>query len=838
MLESKISRKLTFHARHSIKEASDIASFCKDATIQPKHLLFAIHNEKGSLGSILLENMGFTGKVLTKFCFPKLQTKATTKTKIPTTLKKKTLLKEPASFSEATKDIITRAYAIASQFDYPYVGSEHLVYAIIESTDPTIEKLLTSVDIKKQDLHSVLKSHINTSDIPNLSKIFNAPNAPLSKSKQTKSSSDTPFLDQYGVDLTEEAKQSPDIITGRTAEITRMIQVLGRRTKNNPILIGEPGVGKTTLVNALAKKMLAGSAGDQFLNKRIIALDLALIVAGTSFRGEFEARLKEIIFEASEDPNIILFIDEIHTIVGAGNISGGLDAANILKPALSRGDLQCIGATTFAEYKKHIEKDPAFERRFQSITITEPTAEESKRILEESKTAYETFHNTRITPDAINAAVDFSIRFMPDRFLPDKAFDLIDETASALRQKKPASPLLKQIRTLEQERKELKQTKEDLVHTDKFEEAVALHESELKLTQKIKQLKIKYKKVQKQDVITVEALDIAKIVATIARIPLNKIMSQRHDKITSLKKNLEKHIIGQPEVVTKLSQTLLRSFSGVSHPDRPLGSFLFLGPSGVGKTLAAKMLSEMLFDDKHALIRLDMSEFVERHSIAQIIGAPAGYIGYGEGGKLTEKVRHKPYSVILFDEIEKAHPDVFNILLQILDEGVLTDAEGRKVSFRNTIIILTSNIGTQAFTQSARIGFQGSASSELLHTQFETIQKDVLSELKRQMRPELLNRLDHIIVFQPLTKENMRAIVILELQALKLRLAAQSVSLVYKKEITDFITEKSFTPEQGARLIRRTIQDLVENPLAEKLLEDSTSKTVTLALVNNTIVAK
>lgn len=832
MLESKISRKLTFHARHSIKEAGDIASFCGDVTIKPKHLLFAVHSEKGSLGSVLLENMGFTQKILTKFCLNKPR-KTSATTKPPKVVKPIKI-----TFSEDTKNIITRAYAIASQFSYPYVGSEHLVYAIIESTDSDILALLGSMDIKKKDMQSVLKSHINTSDIPNLSKIFNLPNISLSNTKQTKQSSETPFLDQYGIDLTEEAKESPAIITGRTAEIERMIQVLGRRSKNNPILIGEPGVGKTTLVSALAKKMLAGDAGDQFLNKRIIALDLALVVAGTSFRGEFEARLKEIIYEASENPNIILFIDEIHTIVGAGNTSGGLDAANILKPALSRGDMQCIGATTFAEFKKHIEKDPAFERRFQPIIITEPTATEAKHILEESKSMYESFHNTIITPEAIAAAVDFSIRFIPDRFLPDKAFDLLDETASALRQKKPISPLLKTIRTLEAQKREQLKRKEDLVHHDQFEEAIALQEAAKKLTLKIKELKAKYKKTQKQDVIIVEASDIARVVAQITHIPFNKILSQKQEKIAGLEKHLGANIVGQPEVVQKLSETLLRSFSGVSHPDRPLGSFLFLGPSGVGKTLAAKILSETLFEDKHALIRLDMSEFVERHSIAQIIGAPAGYIGYGEGGKLTEKVRRKPYSVILFDEIEKAHPDIFNILLQILDEGMLTDAEGRKVSFRNTIIILTSNIGTQAFSQTARIGFHDHVPHEALQAQFETIQKDVLKELKQQMRPELLNRLDHIIVFQPLTKESLRKIVKLELRTLKSRLAAQSVELSYKKDILDFITEKSFTPEQGARLIRRNIQDFVENSIAEKLLANTTSKAITLSIVKNTVVAK
>ena len=833
MLESKISRKLTFHARHSIKEAGEIALFSGELSIKPKHLLFAVHSEKGSLGSVLLENMGFTQKILTKFCITKPKRKAATKTAA-----KKTPKTAKITFSEETKDIITRAYAIASQFSYPYVGSEHLVYAIIESSDTDIQAILGSMDIKEKDMRSILKSNVSGSDMPNLSKVFNMPDIGFSKPKQTKQSSDTPFLDQYGFDLTEEARLSPDIITGRTEEIERMLQVLGRRNKNNPILIGEPGVGKTTLVSALAKKMLSGDAGNQFLRKRIIDIDLASIVAGTSFRGEFEARLKEIIYEASENPDIILFIDEIHTIVGAGNTSGGLDAANILKPALSHGELQCIGATTFAEYKRHIEKDPAFERRFQPITINEPTVEEAESILEESKSMYESFHNTIITPEAVAAAVDFSVRFMPDRFLPDKAFDLIDEAASALQQKKPSSPLIKTIHALEQEKKEQLKLKEKLVLQEKFEEALALREGEKKLTQKIKQLRERYKKTQKQAPVVVEALDIARVVAQITHMPLNKIVAQRQEKIAGLEKNLERSIIGQPEAIKKLSKTLLRSFSGVSHPDRPLGSFLFLGPSGVGKTLAAKMLSETLFEDKHALIRLDMSEFSERHSIAQIIGAPAGYVGYGEGGKLTEKVRRKPYSIILFDEIEKAHPDVFNILLQVLDEGVLTDAEGRKVSFRNTIIILTSNIGTHAFTQTAKIGFHDQPSNKEAQAHFETIQKNVLGELKQQMRPELLNRLDHIIVFRPLDKESVRKIVAIELDALVSRLGKQSVKLRYTKDVVDFITERSFTTEQGARLVRRNIQDFAENSVAERLLEKPEAKTITLSITKDSLAAK
>jgi ATP-dependent Clp protease ATP-binding subunit ClpC len=829
MPEATPFRKLSFHARRSIQEASDIALFCRATSIEPKHLLFALFIEKGSLGSVLLENMGFEKKALEKVCLKRKRVAPSQKTSPKT---KQTAIR--LAFAKATKDCIVRAFIIANQFVSPYVGSEHFVYALLESADEDIMTLLGAMKLKKKDKKQALASSLSAENLPNIAKMF-----PLPFHNGGKGASEISFLEQYGISLTEtpEKHLSPqDASGGRHSELQRMIQVLGRRTKNNPLLIGDPGVGKTTLVKALAHAMAMGTLGDQFLHKHIVSVDLALVVAGTSFRGEFEARLKEIIREASDNPNIILFIDEIHTLIGAGNTSGGLDAANILKPALSSGEIQCIGATTFAEYKKHIEKDPAFERRFQPIIIAEPSQKEAKKILLESKSAYETFHHIHIADDAIDAAVEYSVRFLPNRFLPDKAFDLLDEASSAKRQQAPANPFTAPLRDLEKQKQDLLATQEKLVQQNKLDDAIHIKEKLCILKEQLEDTRRKHQTMDETSLAAITALDIAQVVAQITAIPLNKVLSQQQDRLRHLEQNLAQNIIGQPKVIESLTHTLLRSLSGVSHPDRPLGSFLFLGPSGVGKTLTAKILSETLFEDKTALIRLDMSEFSERHSIAQIIGAPAGYVGYGEGGKLTEKIRRKPYSVLLLDEIEKAHPDVFNILLQILDDGMLTDAEGRRVSFRHTIIILTSNIGTEAFTNSSKVGFQ-EPQNKYQSTSFETIQNNVLLELKQHIRPEILNRLDHIIVFQPLDKSSISQVVSLELNALADRLKKQSILLTYSQKVVNFLANKSFVPGQGARLVRRTLQDTVENLIAKKLIKGKT-KVIKLTVTKDTLITQ
>ncbi len=824
MLETTFNQKLTLHARHSLKEAREIALYTRHTTLEPEHLLLAIFLENGSLGSILLENIGFEKESLAKLCLKKKPgSKALPKS-------------HPLPLSPALKESLRRAYALASEFHYPYVGTEHLVHALLESRTETLDYILLSLKIKEKKIQSTIEAHMNFDHFPQLSRIFDTPDALMTDTPK-KGSRATPSLDQFTLDMGEDAGVKENILVGRKPELDRMTQILSRKNKNNPLLIGEPGVGKTALVAALAKKITRGDVPHALFGKRILSLDLTLVVAGTNFRGEFEARLKEIIKEATQSKNVILFIDEIHTIVGAGNTSGGLDAANILKPALSRGDIQCIGATTLSEYKRHIEKDPALDRRFQSLLVAEPTVEETKHILTSVKKSYETFHNVTLTPPIIDMAVDLSIRHIPDRFLPDKAFDIIDEASALAKQGKDKSPFATALFQLEEELRACVSLKESLIKHENYDDAAAWYTREQIIEKKISTLRKKHREETVLRTKPVTKEHILRTVAHMTGIPFEKLSEENPEaRLTHLHETLANRLIGQSEAVTALEETLIRAVSNIGDPDRPLGSFLFLGPTGVGKTYIAKLLAEEFFGSKQALIRLDMSEFMERHSVAQILGAPAGYVGHGEGGKLTETVRRKPYSVVLFDEIEKAHPDVWNILLQILDEGMLTDAEGRRVSFKNTLIILTSNIGTAAFTQSARIGFEKNLGEKNMEEQFENIKRSVLTGLKKDMRPELLARLDQVIVFKPLSQEAIEHIVALERYILKKRLETKGVALGYNKKILTYIAQKSFAPEQGARLVRKNIQDLVEKPVAKRLLAASRKKSLRLTLKNDTIL--
>lgn len=823
MLETNFSQKLTLHARHSLKEASDIARYTRHKMIEPEHLLMAVFLEDTSLGSILLHNIGFKKESLAKFCLKKKSQKKIS----PTTV---------IPLSPAVKVIVRRAFSLANQFHYPYVGTEHLVYALFESEGPILEKILLALKISESKIQKTLEAHLNFDHFPQLSQMLDLPENLLTKSRGDKAHT-TPFLDQYTVDMTKGTAYAGETLVGRSGELDRIIQILTRKQKNNPLLIGEPGVGKTALVVALAKMIARGAVPHTLHGKRILSLDLTLVVAGTNFRGEFEARLKEIIREAKANPSVILFIDELHTIVGAGNTSGGLDAANILKPALSRGEIQCIGATTFVEYKRHLEKDSALDRRFQSVLILEPTSEETKEILWQIKKSYEDFHHVTLTKDILDMAVDLSVRYIPDRFLPDKALDIIDEASALAKQKREAPETTKILLELESELLTTKELKASLIKEEKYDDASKWHAREKILGQRIHVLHEKQQKDDEYGSITVTTEHILRTVAHMAQIPFSKLSKEdpRH-KLQNIHIALDNLLIGQKEARNALEQTLARSLANISDPHRPLGSFLFLGPTGVGKTLAAKILATEFFGDKNSLIRLDMSEFMERHSVAQILGAPAGYVGYGEGGKLTEQVRRKPYSVILFDEIEKAHPDIFNILLQILDEGMLTDAEGRKVSFRNTLIILTSNIGTASFTQTARIGFSKKIGAHDLKEQFDAIKREVLGELKKEMRPELLARLDHTIVFNALSEDAIEKITALELALLTDRLKKQSLTLSYPRSLVTFIAKKSFTPEQGARLIRKNIQDLVEKAIAQKLIDAPTKKSFRLTLKKDSVL--
>lgn len=825
MLESKISQKMTYHAKKCLKEAWNLALAENVPEIRPEHLLFAIFQEEGSLGNTILKNLKKTdgSSDELKLFAKKKRDARNEKTK-------------DIELSAELKKIITRAYSLASSFNYPYVGTEHFVYALIESDNEKVQTILGKIKKQSdQNIDKIISSAMNNDFFPNLSKIFDLPEITLSKNKKN-GKVPTPYLDQFCVNLNNYVDRKEEIIIGREKEIQRIINILGRKNKNNPILIGDPGVGKTALISKLAQKINSGEVPSDLGEKRILSLDMALVVAGTSFRGEFEARIKEIIREATENKNIILFIDEIHNVIGAGNLSGGLDAANILKPALSRGDIQCIGATTLSEYKKHFEKDPALERRFQPLKVNEPTPEETAEIIRGIRESYEKFHQVLISDEAINQAINLSVRYINNRFLPDKAIDLIDETASAIRNKEKALEIIKEIKILEKEREEITNQKNDLVNLEKYDEALNLRQKEKLLSQKIDTLREKELMKKKQKIKTILAPHITETISQITGIPSEKLSIKKNGfKIKNLQKNLNSQIIGQKNALDKIADILMRSSSGIANPDRPLGSFLFLGPTGVGKTLTAKVLAQNFFGSHQNLIRIDMSEFMERHNVSRLIGAPAGYIGYEEGGRLTEKIKHQPYSIVLFDEIEKAHPDIFNILLQILEDGILTDAEGKEINFKNTVIILTSNLGTSEFTSEARIGFD--SRGEKMKIKFEEIKNRVTEELKRKIKPEIINRLDHVIVFNPLDKKEIEKISRLELEKFKKRLAVQGIIFSYSLKIIKFIAQKSLAFDQGARLIRRNIQELVENKVARMIVEGKVRKNkIKLNIIKDKII--
>ena len=817
---------MSTHAKRSFAEAENIANFYGADFTDLEHLLFAIFLEKGSLGSNILNDSGLRQSIFNDV----LQ-----KTARPGKPKN-----NRQSFSPDLEKIIIQAYSLANKFNYPYVGTEHLTFAILENPNKIVREMLFLSDKNKQKKNSPAKKNnpakiigsipnanvqtagLDKSFINGLMKALNLQDTgfPFAESNREKESR-TPALDYFCLDLNKEVKKTNHKIIGRKKELEELTSALGRKNKNNPLLIGDPGVGKTALIEGLSKKINSGQVPPHLLGKKILSLDMALLVAGTTFRGEFEERLKDIIQEASENDDIILFIDEIHSIVGAGNISGGLDAANILKPALTRGEIQCIGATTFDEYKKYIEKDPALERRFQPITIKEPTEKETVKILSGLKKDYEKFHNVVISDDAVRQSVKLSSRYIRERFQPDKSIDLLDETASRLRAKDKTATFLKKIKRIENELESLAQQKHSLVEKEKYDEALSLRNKEETLSDKLRLLRKEQTRFEKKHPLVISDKDIAETVSLKTKIPLSKILKQTSAQTNSLHRRLKSRIIGQDEAIEKLFTTILRSQSGVSDSNKPIGSFLFLGPSGVGKTLTAKVLAEEFFGDKRALIKIDMSEFSERHTVSRLLGAPAGYVGYGEGGHLTERVRRQPYSLILFDEIEKAHPEIFNILLQLLEEGFLTDAEGRSIDFRNTIIILTSNIGTGEFSRASAIGFEKNLADEKqkndLQNKFSEIKNRVVRELREKMKPEILNRLDYIVVFDVLSKKDLIKIADLELKKLKKRLEKRHLKLNYSKKIANFLADKSFSETKGARLIKEKIRDLIEIRLAETL---------------------
>ncbi len=792
--------------------------------IGTEHLLYGVVSEKSSFAAEILTRTKLTPEII--------------KQELILVNSNNTVASWKPVLSENLKSVIERSAIIASQFGYQFIGTEHFLYGLLTVPQNKAKVILAKLGIDIKDLEQNLMNVFeNISKFPDMPQgemghehpfegpMPQQPGAPGMKADNKKGG----LLEYFTTDLTKKAASGLiDPVVGRRREIERMVSILNRRTKNNPILIGEAGVGKTAIVEGLALAISKKEVPDSLLDKKILSLDLALIVAGSMFRGEFENRLKQIIDEVKNDKNIILFIDELHTMVGAGATTGSLDAANILKPALARGELRAIGATTLKEYKEHIEKDAALERRFQPIVVEEPTLEETLEILRGLKPNYEKHHNVTITEEAMRSAVDLSARYIQDRFLPDKAVDLIDETAAFLRTISSSSKLLRATKKLESELAALEEEKTKAVLGQDFTTALHLRTQEEKLLKQKEQLSRGLMSEQKIPGHVISSEDIAHTVSMMTKIPLQRLAKTEIGKLTNLEKTLQAKIVGQNEAVEEISRAIRRSRAGITDPKRPLGSFIFLGPTGVGKTETAKVLAREVYEDEDALIRVDMSEFMERHNVSRLVGAPAGYVGYGEGGRLTEAVRRKPYSVVLFDEIEKANPDVFNIFLQILEDGQLTDAEGKKVSFRNTVIIMTSNLGMRELTnQAAKIGFadkidEKKDQKEKLEREYERIKDSVLEEMKKDFRPEFLNRVDKIIVFRPLGFEQLLEITKLQITELQKRLLEQNVQLKLSPAVVKHIAEKSFDPAQGARFVRKNLQMLLEDPLAEKIIGGKT----------------
>ena len=721
----------------------------------------------------------------------------------------------PEHLTPRAKRVVENAIAGTRKMGNEFVGTEHILLGILSEGDNYAIRFLSELGVDIASLTTQVLDAVGLSESVSGGTYSSSQQSDYAKGvKGGKKRTKTQTLDKYGHDLTADAKNRKlDPVIGRNDEIERVIQILCRRTKNNPCLIGEPGVGKTAVVEGLAQRIVDGDAPDILKNKRVIALDLTGMVAGTKYRGDFEERIKAIIDEVCSCDDIILFIDEVHTIVGTGSAEGSTDAANILKPSLARGDLQVIGATTLAEYRKNIEKDAALERRFQPVNVGEPSEEESVLILKGLRDRYEAHHNVKITDEAIEAAVKLSSRYISDRFLPDKAIDLIDEAGSRVRLASSHEP--EELKTLENRIKSVSEEKNTYINSQNFEKAAELRDKEKELTEQLNEQKEKWKEKSAHHTGSVDEQEIAEIVSKWTGIPVGQLTEEESARLLRLEDVLHKRIVGQNEAVTAVARAIRRGRVGLKDPKRPVGSFIFLGPTGVGKTELCKALAEAMFGSEDAMIRLDMSEYMEKHTVSRIVGSPPGYVGFEEGGQLTEKVRRKPYSVILFDEIEKAHPDVFNILLQILEDGMLTDSQGRKVDFKNTVIIMTSNIGARLITDK-KVSFGFSADSSDVD---EDVKQSVLEELRRQFKPEFLNRVDDIIVFSKLEREDIEKIAVNMLENLKKRLAALDIKITFDKSAVSAIADAGFDKVYGARPLRRAIQSKIEDPLSEIMLE-------------------
>ena len=793
--------KFTKQAQTALTLAKAAAIDFELGYIGTEHLLLGLLSETEGTAGRVLEEFQVDGKKLVEL-IDKLVT--------PAEVGNITEIEMKPPYSPRTEKVLKSAVAEAQNSGCEKAGTEHLLLAMLRETDCVGTRLLYTMGVNIQKLYAAVLGAMGY-DNEAIQEEFQA-----AKAMQNLGGSPTPALDQYSRDLTQMAAEGKlDPVVGREKEISRLIQILSRRTKNNPCLVGEPGVGKTAIAEGLAQRILAGSVPETIKDKRLVVLDLSGMVAGSKYRGEFEERIRKVVDEVRENQGILLFIDELHTIIGAGGAEGALDASNILKPSLSRGELQIIGATTLEEYRKYIEKDAALERRFQPVTVEEPSEEEAYEILKGLRPYYERHHKVEISDEALEAAVKMSVRYINDRFLPDKAIDLIDEAASKVQLS--GYQASSEIEDLSREIQEILQEKERAIKTGYLSLAKECQEKQKEAEARLEQLQVKEEKKNQRKSGKVDEKAVASIVSDWTKIPVQRLTEGETRRLAQLEKELHKRVIGQEEAVRAVSQAVKRGRVGLKDPNRPIGSFLFLGPTGVGKTELSKALAQAVFGSEQAMIRVDMSEYMEKHSVSKLIGSPPGYVGYDEGGQLSEKVRRNPYSVILFDEIEKAHPDVFNILLQVLDDGHITDAHGRKVDFKQTIIIMTSNAGAQAIVEPKQLGFISQKDEK---KDYEKMKSGVMEEVRRLFKPEFLNRIDEIMVFHTLNKEEIRKIVLLLLKSLEKRCEEQmDIHLNVTNSAVDYIAEAGFDAKYGARPLRRVIQSKIEDRLANELLE-------------------
>ena len=784
--------KFTNRAKKAIGISNDISIEQGHNYIGTEHILYGLIKEGEGIASKVLLNKGITEEKVLK--------------KIEEMLGKGKQIKESLGFTPKSKRVLENAYIEAKRIGYNFIGTEHLLLAILKEGDCIAIRIITELNVEIPKIYNEIAQVINEEENDISLKDNN-------KRKENYYVS-TPTLNQFGEDITLKAEEGKfDNLIGRENEIDRIIQILSRRTKNNPCLIGEPGVGKTAIVEGLAERIVSGEVPDIIKDKRIFSIDISGMVAGAKYRGDFEERIKKALNEVKKAQDIILFIDEVHTIVGAGAAEGAIDASNILKPLLARGEIQLIGATTIEEYRQYIEKDSALERRLSPVNIDEPSEQETIEILKGIRDKYEAHHNVKITDEATKTAVNMSSRYVTDRFLPDKAIDLIDEASSQVKIKLYNEP--DEIKNLQEKLEVIEKEKEEAIYNQEFEKAAEIRDTEKRIKKDLDENLNLWKKKKNEDIIKITEENIAEVISKWTGIPLQKLTQDDNEKLKQLEEKLHERVIGQDEAVVSVAKAIRRGRAGLKDPKRPIGSFLFLGPTGVGKTELSKAISEILFDNEKALIRIDMSEYMEPHSISKLIGSPPGYIGYDNSGQLTEKIRRKPYSVILFDEIEKAHPDVMNILLQLLEDGHLTDSHGREVDFKNTVIIMTSNLGARHITDQKSLGFINNKENN----EYEETKKEVMKELKKELRPEFVNRIDEIIVFHKLNHNDMEKVTQIMLRKVEERLKEQNFLIEIDPSVAEKIVSISTDTTFGARPLRRKIQNLVENKISEDILD-------------------